>query len=478
MSPVARLVPALACALSLAVPAGAAAGTPSRPDALRALHAAQDALSTNLSSSGSQVGSRDATAALRDLAIALPALRGADRRRAHELLDRPTDPGDRDYFGPEAAESPICNAKFCIHWTSRPANAPSSRRFVDEVVAATDKAFAVENGSLGWRKPKSDGARGRVGQLGGQGQVDVYITNLGRGLYGYADPDPGQKGARRFGHLVLDNDYVGFPSPPVASMKVTVAHEYNHILHFNYDTLEDLWMFEATATWMEQKVYPAIDDYLNYLPAFAQRPERPLTGRDKVYADSVWNHWLEARYGARVVRDAWAASASVRPRHDSVASYDASIGRSGGKSFSREFSRFAAATAEWRSSRAFPDARAYPDIDRSGTLGERGAGFELDNTSYRLLKVPNRSRGPISVTLSAQRGTRSSIALVGREGKPGSGRVRIASRFLARGGRATMRLAHASRYARVTAVVANADGRGRNGNRRADDSTYALKLGE
>jgi len=478
LSRLASLALTLACAIALGAPAVVSAGVepPGAPEPLRALEIARGALSANPPGAQGGAGSRDATAALRDLAVALPALRGADRRRAHELLDRPTDPDDRDYFGPEAAESPICDARFCVHWTSRPSNAPSSPRFVDEVVAATDRSFAIENGALGWRRPKSDGARGRVGGLGGQGQVDVYITDLGPRLYGFATPDPGQKGTRRFAYLVLDNDYVGFPSPPLASMKVTVAHEYNHVLHFNYDTLEDLWMFEATATWMEQQVYPAINDYLNYLPTFAQHPESPLTGREKVYADGVWNHWLEARLGARVVRDAWAESPSVRPVHDSVASYDSSIKRSGGRSFSREFAKFAAVTAEWSSSGAFPDARAYPDMRRRGKLGERPLRMRLDNTAYRLLHVPSRSRGPLSITLVAQRGIRSSIALVGRDGKRGSGEVRIASRFLDRGGRATVRLAHPSRYERLTAVVTNADGRGRSGHRRADDSRYTLRL--
>ena len=49
-------------------------------------------------------------------------------------------------------------------------------------------------------------------------------------------------------------------------MQVTVAHEYNHILQFNYDVFEDVWLFEDTATWAEEQVYPGINDYLNYLP--------------------------------------------------------------------------------------------------------------------------------------------------------------------------------------------------------------------
>ncbi len=39
--------------------------------------------------------------------------------------------------------------------------------------------------------------------------------------------------------------------PPIESMQVTAAHEYNHILQFNYDLFEQVWMYESTATWVE-----------------------------------------------------------------------------------------------------------------------------------------------------------------------------------------------------------------------------------
>ena len=93
-------------------------------------------------------------------------------------------------------------------------------------------------------------------------------------------PIPGRRGFKRYAYLVLDNDYIGFPTPPTESMQVTVAHEYNHILQFNYDVFEDVWLFEDTATWAEEKVYPAINDYLNYLPAFAAKPQVPMTGHE------------------------------------------------------------------------------------------------------------------------------------------------------------------------------------------------------
>ncbi len=52
-------------------------------------------------------------------------------------------------------------------------------------------------------------------------------------------------------HLVNDNDYSEFgESGGQLGVRVTTAHEYNHVLQFNIDANQDAWMFETTATWM------------------------------------------------------------------------------------------------------------------------------------------------------------------------------------------------------------------------------------
>jgi len=468
-----RILP-LACLAAALIPAAASAsaGEFSSSEAKRALSDARQALSFEASPSES----REATLALRDLAVALPALEGAERRQAEGLLARPTDRDDREYFGPEADDSPICNAQFCVHWTDKGENAPESDAFIQQVIDSMALTYSVENIDLAWRVPKPDGDRGARGGVGGEGQTDVYLTNLGRDLYGYAAPDPGQQGSQRFAYLVLDNNYVGFPSPPLESMQVTVAHEYNHILQFGYDTLEDLWLFESSATWVEQKVYPEINDYLNFLPPFAKFPNSPLTGRDKVYADAVWNHWLESRYGPDVVRNTWALSLSVKPKHDAVASYDKAIKDLGGKSFSREFAEFVPVTAEWNSSPSFPDSALYPQVKRKGKIGAKTSKLALDNTSYVLSNVKNPG-DTVTLKVKAKRGVQSAIALVGREGPVDAGTVTIASQYMQKGGKATVTLAGASAFERVTAVLVNADGRrDKRGNYKADGTKYKASL--
>lgn len=465
----------------LAPAAASASQAPTRSEAVDALQAARAAFATQLSTAGAP--DKDVTLALRNLAVAAPALRGAQLKEANDLLARPTDKSDREYFGKEAADSPACDANFCVHWTDQKPNKPISDEFIAEVQSSVTASFGTENAALGWQDAKSDGTKGARNGVGGDGQVDVYITDLGKQLYGYAAPDPRQKGQERYAYLVLDNDYRGFPSSPLNSLRVTVAHEYNHILQFGYDTLQDVWLFEDTATWMEEQVYPDINDYLNYLPAFAKGTEVPMTGREiKIYSEAVFNHWLSGRYGPQVIRDVWGASqAGVNPKHLATAAYTGGVTANGGQPFAAEFGEFAAATTEWNSNPLFPDATAYPDVKRRGTLSKKPGKVKLDNTSFRLLKVGAKS-GPVTLKVKATRGTASTIALIGRAGPVDGGTVTTELLQLPNGGSGEVTLPEVSGFSRVTAAVVNSDGRSKGfsrGERRytGDNSTYKYSLG-
>ena len=471
-------------AVLVLLPAGATAGDRSG--------SAQRALADAVALFGNGPGTaaahaRGASDVLRRLALAVPDLKRSERRLAHRILARPTEPNDRggDYFGAEAAGSPVCDSNLCVHWGRAAKHAPDpgdsdgngAPDYAEEVLSAGARSYSVENDLLGWRDAKSDGTRGARGGRGGAGQVDIYLVELGRNLFGYASPDPGQGGRSRSGYLVVDNDYKGFGGAPLDLMRVTIAHEYNHILQFGYDVAQDGWMFESTATWVEEMVYPAIDDYLNFVSDFAKAPFKPMAEPErratKLYGSAMWNHWLTAATGADTIRSAWAGSRKVKPRAFAVAAYDRAIGEAGGGSFSRQFAAFAAASAEWNTDPAFPDAGRYPEVQRTATL-RKGKRIRLDHTAYRLYRV--KGRGEVKLKLRAQRKTRAAVALVGVPTAGGAAEVELA--YLARGGRASVELAAIERFARVTAVAINADGRvrGRSRDYTRDGRRFKLTL--
>jgi hypothetical protein len=243
---------------------------------------------------------------------------------------------------------------------------------------------------------------------------------------------------------------------------VTFAHEYNHILQFGYDAYQDAWFAEASATWMEDQVYNGIDDYLRYVRRWAKLYETPLTANSiKEYGSAVWNQWLARRYGPEIVRKAWGGAIDARPGGFSVASYERALRSAGPSDLSRDFARFAAAVAEWRTGRGFRESHLFPDAPRQGRLPLDGVPLTrmLNHTTFQLLRVRPRDGRAVVVELSAPRGTAAGVALVGRRGSERHGHSVVRLDYARGGGRLSVRLPRPGRFNRVTAVVVNADAR-------------------
>ena len=150
-------------------------------------------------------------------------------------------------------------------------------------------------------------------------------------------------------------------------LAVTAAHEYNHVVQFSYDFIQDPWMFESTATAYEELVFPGVNDYLQYISEVANKVSVPLTtfGNNlKPYGDVVWTFFLIKRHGARVIPKSWGKSLKTKPPDFAALAYDRGIrGASRGRSdFVEEFVKFAASLPEWRGSGLYPDSNRYPNV--------------------------------------------------------------------------------------------------------------------
>ncbi len=435
----------------------------------------------------------DATAALHDLAVTYPELAGAERRRAEGLLARPTDGSADPLRDGYPKPAPIASAEsphFCVTWVNAGgyedapnltdangiADGDGTPDYVESVLSIAEYSYSVEvaPGTMGWAPPKPD----KVGCGADPGaHADVYLKQLGDdGLFGYQTVDPGQGRKRsQYGYMVLDNDFskaeFGYDDPAIPA-SVTFAHEFNHLLQVNYDTFQDTWMLESTATWAEEKVYPDINDYLGYVSAFAKFPSNPITKvypsqkleSLRIYGAAVWNHWLDTGgggFGSNTIRRAWELSDQTDPADFALGAYNEAIDRSGGKGFSREFVPFAAKTAEWRAGAGgFPDHAEYPNVSRKGSLSKGGSKtFDLDHTAYRLVQVKSSGGGKLRLRVDADDGVRAGVALVGRIGDTVTGSVKSKVSFLAKGGKGSVTLDDPGRFDRITAVVVNADER-------------------
>jgi hypothetical protein len=434
------------------------------------------------------------TPALARLAAAVPSLTGAERRQAESLLARPDDgqqdPADTHKWAvPEAPASPYCLPHFCVHWVAATGDAPSLTDtdadtvpdYVEQMAGVLEnEVFPCENGiapaacagqpGLGWREAAPDGGRG------GDDRTDVYIQDLfsNERVFGYVATDPGQPrepGVPHFAYIVLDKDYTrygdGSAESGLAAERVTAAHEYNHVLQNAYDYLEDSWMFESTAVYMEERVYPQINDYLDYVKDWAANTKQPLTSFPppgaqpnnlKPYGSTVWNLWLDRRYGSAVVRTAW--ERSVAAGDFAPAAYGAAITGANGAGFADEFARFAAGVAEWNVPGTFPDP--YPDVPRDGILpaGSQTSPFALPHATFAFFNVPIPASSParIRMTATLPDGTAGAVALVGRTGPDlTAGTVTSNLTPMPTGGTAAVELDNPAAFGRITGVVVNSD---------------------
>lgn len=334
-----------------------------------------------------------ATLALRDLWMARPDLDGTEELEADSLLARPTD-GAADPFGngytvPAASQ---CGPHVCIHYVPTSVDAPPSAEWVTLTLSTMEKVYDVEVGQLGYRPPRSDGNRG------GDGRLDVYLKDLGPGLYGYCAAERRKSARTASGFCVLDNDYspTQFPSAttPEQNLAVTAAHEFFHAVQYSYDYAEDPWMLESTATWMEEQVADDVNDNRQYL-RFSQL-QAPYVSLDAFsssygfqYGNWIFWEYLTQRFGQDLVKKAWESAGSLRKdgRDFSVAAIKTVL-RKKKQRFTDVYADFAAANttptrtyAEAPGVPEFANPRALKDVTLSRSDKRHRERTELDHLS-------------------------------------------------------------------------------------------------
>ncbi|TQK69660.1 MXAN_6640 family putative metalloprotease [Nocardioides sp. SLBN-35] len=357
----------------------------------------------------------DLTMALRDLALTRDDLPTSLQDDAARLLARPgtgyrPPPGSGGiectngsglpcYTAPEAA--PTCGSGICVHYvqgayspsTGSDAPAPNYPAAVLNVM----KNVASRYVASGYRTPVSDG-----------NEFDVYLADLGkRGLYGYCTTDQRVGGhVTAAAYCVLDNDYAEFgPVPgPLGNLQVTAAHEYFHAVQFAYDVNEDTWLLEATATWAEDEVYPAINDNLQYLKGGPLgQPAQPLDHRKGLapYGAWIFFKYLSEHFPAvngpggmpTIVRDIWDLAAG--PANSRQAINAALAAR--GTDLRTQFGWFTAANRRpalnYAEGGAYPRARLWRGVKLSGSRRSVSDSVELRHLASRTIRFKSKFRG-------------------------------------------------------------------------------------
>ncbi|MFA9213058.1 MAG: MXAN_6640 family putative metalloprotease [Candidatus Methylacidiphilales bacterium] len=179
-------------------------------------------------------------------------------------------------YGSTPEADPLCDDDLCVHYVTSGKNkvdltdddANGFPDYVDTTLAVLEHVHDTYI-DAGYREPKADGTKG------GDARIDIYLGQLGnRSLYGYCTTDEPNTNANknrfdRWSYCALDNDFsadeFGTANTPLENPEVTAAHEYFHATQAAYDYFEDLWLAEATATWVEDEMYDDVNDNLQYL---------------------------------------------------------------------------------------------------------------------------------------------------------------------------------------------------------------------
>ena len=323
---------------------------------------------------------------------------------------------------------------FRIHYTLSGRDAVASTAYVDEVAQAMEYSWQIEIDQFGWTPPPPDG------DIGGDERYDVYLQDvLWDGTFGYTDGgDERYRGLNQTGdnpnsaavetraaasYIVLDNDYIDQDEWIDASfsaldaMRSTAAHEFNHAIQFGYDSEEPAdWLWEATATWMQDEVYDDLNDADEELLSVFKSPDTcqlAYGGEERVEDENHWyGEWIFLRYisehyGHETVRAIWEHARVL----DGYAALEAALSETS-VTLDDTFRGFAVALL----TRDFEEGAGYPTVRLEGEAS-RESGFVPNDGVAQMAAdyVEIQADGTVTLTLNADSLERMIVGVQGNE---------------------------------------------------------------
>lgn len=245
--------------------------------------------------------------------------------------------------------------------------------FVDSTLSIFNYVWDIVVNSSGYLPPPFET---------GENTYNVYITELGGGLYGQTVPspnpiNPGQTPPRYSSYIEIDNDFIAVYSSSrgLPGLRVTAAHEFHHAIQLgSYGYREnDRYFYEITSTWMEDLLYNDVNDYYQYIKYSNGQPRGHFASPNLslIYSDgsieysrAIWGKFIQEKYSQTVMRNAWEnmrSNGSVKALDDALLNAGSTL-----RIAFVEFSRWNYFTA----SRAIP-GRYYSEAPNYPLIKER-----------------------------------------------------------------------------------------------------------
>ncbi|MGQ9818899.1 MAG: MXAN_6640 family putative metalloprotease [Candidatus Kapaibacteriales bacterium] len=225
--------------------------------------------------------------------------------------------------------------------------------FVDSALFYLEFSYKVFIDSLGFKPPPQDSGRG------GSDGWDFYLLQLGSGFYydvayGFTlielevlDSSRKNIFPRYTAFSIIDNDFSptdsaffdnGIKRPTFREngylgLKITLAHEFHHILQFGYGDPSFPSFNEMTSTYFESRVFPETRDYLQYVKSLFNNFSKYILSENNYvngYRYAIYLQFLQRRFGDSVITNLWenigkglepftALNEALKPLNSSVA---------------------------------------------------------------------------------------------------------------------------------------------------------------
>ena len=325
----------------------------------------------------------------------VPQSSGVEKELLESVLSRP------DYL-PLSQTSP--SGLFKLHYTDQGMHAAADT-FIARCALAYDEVYDLIIHEMGYDTPPIDDPA--------DPEYDVYVYAVGG--YGLSTPETPAPTAK-YSHGVtsyisMDNTFERTFTRGIDGMLVTAAHEFFHMVQLgmrNFSTTESdsRFLFEGTATWMEDYAFNHINDYLQYLPSYMRNLSKSFNTFNGLheYGSCIFYHMLEAKYGADIIKDIWSEFAQIGLWEG----YDAALQRRG-SSFKKEL----ASHMVWnyftglraRSELYYPEGEFYPIVEPDDILQLDESLAFSDQTDFlgaHFIKIEPASFGELMVAPTLQ----------------------------------------------------------------------------
>ncbi|MFH2025503.1 MAG: MXAN_6640 family putative metalloprotease, partial [bacterium] len=185
--------------------------------------------------------------------------------------------------------------------------------YIYEAAVAAEYVYRILIDTLEFAPPPVDNYEGM--------ETDIYVMNFGGSAYAYTHPEDEVFTTNRSydytAYIEIDNDYKesNYTTNGLDGLRVTVAHEYFHVVQLGYNWWEsngllnsgigDQYFLEWSSTWFEERAYPEINDYIQYLGDFFYNPVNSIWDSDYAYTMGPFIYFLNNVYGQYFIQKTW-----------------------------------------------------------------------------------------------------------------------------------------------------------------------------